>query len=112
MIRLLHTDWLREITSEDASDSPGRIYEETLHVTRAANKKLGLRLTEGYAGGSSNPIVIVTNVRSGGAGERCGFKVQDVIWQIQQKDVLHINDLQEIARGLETFEVTVRRESP
>ena len=111
MIRELHTEKFREITSEYAPDSPGRIYEETLVVTRAANESLGLSLTEAYGGGSSDPIVIVTKVRSGGAGERCGFKVHDVISRVQQKEVSHVHDIQEIVHGLNTFEVTVRRES-
>jgi len=87
------------------------LYEKTLVVTRAANESLGLSLTEGYGGGSSNPVVHVTKVRSGGAGERCGFKVHDIILRVQQKEVLHRHDIQEIVQGLETFEVTVRRES-
>ena len=108
MIRHLNEERARKMTSPKHK----RLYEEiTVLMTRTGGESLGLSLSEAYCGGSDNPFVIVTNVRSGSVAERVGIKVRDIIWQVQQKPVLHIHDLKGIITGLDKFEITVRRET-
>ena len=83
--------------------------EEIVVVTRAPGESLGLSLGEAYSAEFIDPFLVVTKVRSGSPGERSGIKVRDVIWQVEEQDVLHVCDIKKIIGDLEKFRITVCR---
>merc|ERR1711981_619030 len=83
--------------------------QETVVVTRAAGESLGLGLSEAYGAESGDPFLVVTKVRPGSAGERAGILVQDILWQVAGKDVIHLDEFKGAVAGLEKFEISLRR---
>jgi S1-C subfamily serine protease len=85
--------------------------QETVIVTRAAGESLGLGLSEAYGGESGDPFLVVTKVRPGSAGERAGIRVRDICWQVDEKDVIHLDEFKGAVSGLEKFQISLRRQS-
>ena len=111
MIRHLNARRHRRLSLDDPlSDAGSRVHEETLFINRTGGESLGLSLSEAYGRGSDTPVLIVTKVRIGSVGDKVGIRVRDIIWQVEQKPVLHLHNLKELIAGLDKFEITVRRE--
>ena len=81
----------------------------TVLIARKEGESMGLSVTEAYGAASTQPFLVVQNVRSGGAADRAGIQYHDIIWKAAGEDVCHLDEMRQFTEGLNQFELAVRR---